>query len=119
MYFPVRFEKVKGPYNIQIRVWRKVSTGTQGEGVSPTSSHNRMAPKYLVPRTNLPMLDKRAFSKLTEQNVPFSKAGKPILLFTEITTMLGVYFFFFIFDTHLHRKATTAAGRHGETILHG
>lgn len=65
------------------------------------------------------MLDKRAISKLTEQNVPFSKAEKPILLFTEITTMLGVYFFFFIFDTHLHRKATTAAGRHGETILHG
>lgn len=63
------------------------------------------------------MLDQRSFSKLTEQNIPFSKAGKPILLFTEITTMLEVYFF--IFDTQLHRKATTAVGRQGETVLNG
>lgn len=35
-------------------------------GESLTSSHTRTAPEYFVPRTNLPVLDKKAFSKLTE-----------------------------------------------------
>lgn len=85
-------------------------------GVSLTSSRTRTAPEYLGSRASLPVLDQRAFSKLMEQNIPFFKAGKPIMLFTEITTMLEVYF---IFDTQLQRKATTAVGKQGETVLNG
>lgn len=45
------------------------------------------------------MHDKRAFPSLTKQHIPFSKAGKALSLFSEITTMLEVYFFLFLTHT--------------------